>query len=362
MLHGFNLPAAVNDALGLSLDTHCESGIRLGGGQWSVMAESTDTDLRERLDGMLASLNALCCSEPEPAGDPDANPIIAPKKSPVCTQRETIEEILDQLNISASNDESLPGHKPEPTPHTAPHSIVDASAQYSDDVKELIQWGKNNQANRCNDAAEACWVKAHQLAPRNVVPLLHLALLARNCGEHEKTVQLMQEAIQLKPDDAGLHYHLARALNDCDKPEQALKLARHGLTLQHDHCDLQHLQLNLLLSLDNPLEARDMCNQALSLFPDDVRFMKIMVRLAEIDNDSDTAMIWFRRSVVARTGQDKTYRKALLQAMKLVPPDQLPALSSRVIDELSRLNSDARPDLRAASVKGTTDASPCRFW
>ncbi len=363
MLNGFNLPAAVNQTLGLSLDTRCNSGIRQGSGQRPVIAEDIDTELQGRLDVMLAALNALCCSEPEPAGDHTVSRNVGPVKSSERTQRETIERRLDQLHISSNSNSnsnsaatgaSSSPHKQAASPRPAQADNVAVSAEHSDDVRELIQWGKRNQSRQCNDAAEACWLKAHTLAPRNAAPLLHLALLARNRGNNGATIQLMQQAIQLKPDDAGFHYHLARALNDCDKPEQALDLVRHGLTLQHDHCELLHLQLDLLLSLYKPMEARDACIKALSLFPDDIRFMKSMVRLAGIDNDSSTAMIWFRRSVLTRMREDKTYRQTLLHAMAQVPSDQLPALSRRVIDELSKLNTDATPGLPCAPGKGTS--------
>ena len=347
MLDGFNLPSAVNQALGLSLDTKCNSGIRRASKPpCHELSDNIDTALKNRLDNMLASLNALCCSDPEPSGNAikTLHQTEIPAKAPVSGQRREIEHWFDKLNIPKNTNERLQESPLQNHPCVVPPPCDAGYAEQSTDIKQLIRWGKAHQARQCDNAAEACWAKAHQLAPANVSALLHLALLNRNHGDNAEAARLMQTVIQLKPDNAGYHYHLARALNGCDQPEQALGIVRHGLSLQWDHRDLHLLQLKLLLKLNSHTEARKACDKALSLFPDDAGFMKIMVSLAGDSDDSNTAMIWFRRSVLTRIRKNDDYRRTLLQALEQIPANQQSAMANRVIEELEKLYADARPD------------------
>ncbi len=331
MLNGFNLPAVINLALGLglALDTQCVSGIRPGVGHIPRILDNIDTALEERLEATLESLNALCCSEPEPAGRTGDVDSLASMhiKAPTHTPMPMIEQWFDQLHIPLSTNESLLEPKLSKHQRAASPGSVAGFAEHSEDVRELIEWARKHQANQCENAAEACCLDVRNLAPGNVSALYQLALLARNRGENRKAALLMYAAIQLNPEHAGIYYHLASALKDCEKSEQAMNMARHGLALQHDHCNLHLLQLELLLPFDNQSEARNACNNALLLFPDDAGFMKIMFRLAGDARDLKTAMAWFRRTVLAHIRKENDYRQTPLQAMKRVAADQQSALS-----------------------------------
>ncbi len=335
LLQGFNLPSTLNRKLGMSLDVACESGIRPSDKGISGIRETIAASLQERLDATLAVLNDLCCSEHEP----EADSRLPGEAAALTEQIEKIERQCDRLQIAEIDDAAK--SKGKGPAATEKMTIVKdiGYADHSDDVKQLIHWGKQHQSAQNNDAAEACWLKAHRLAPRNYSVLLQLALLARNLGQHRKTAALMLAAIRLKPDNAGYHVHLARALNQAGKCDQALDIVQHGLTLQADHRDLHLLQVELLHATGNQAAAYEACSTALSLFPDNYRFVKSMVQLTGEAGDSTTAMNWFRRSVLVRIRQQKDYRKTLFQAIEQVPSDHRLTLSQRVTTELAHLDS-----------------------
>ena len=355
MLSGFNLPAAVNETVGLHLDTQCDSGIRTGHTTPLELPEPIAPELYRRLERTLASLNDLCTSDPEPAhrATDTGNKIAAIVSTPIGHVTEAINQRLDQLKIPQLEQESSVTTKLSNDDDTPVAESKIGFADDSDDVKELLHWGKIHQANESDHSAEECWLKAHAIAPRNQAPLLHLALLARNHGENEETVRLMREAIERKSDDAGFYFHLARALKDCGKSEQALKCINDGLKLQDGHRDLHLLELDILLLQGEYPTALKVCEHTLQLFPNDERYMKIMARIAEVSKDSHSAMIWFRRSVLTRIKQRKAYRSTLLQAIEQVPAAERPALSQRVIIELDKLEDDALPKRSNATQKRT---------
>lgn len=344
LLQGFNLPAVLNGQLGMNLEAACESGIRFSDKGIPGIREAIDARLQQRLDATLRTLNELCCSghEPEANNHTDDEAAALTQIAPVEQQIEKIAQQCNQLQIAHPDSASgSRGQAPVSALATDKKAIkADIGyADHSDDVKQLVYWGKQHQSRQDHDAAEACWLKARHLVPCNHSILLQLALLARNQGQHRKSAVLMLAAIRLKPDDAGYHVHLAHALKQSDRTHQALDVVQHGLTLQADHIDLHLLQVALLSATGDTAAAYDACSAALSLFPDHGKLVKAMVQLAGETHDSTTAMSWFRRSVLLRIRQQKDYRQTLLQAIEQVPSDYRSALSQRVITELACLDS-----------------------
>ncbi len=348
MLNGFNLPAAVNERFGMDLQTDCDSGIRRHTGSrrtGATLSESAQLspDLLARAEACLNELHALAATDTAHTPLANTSALTLTEKtahgshSRISTR---LQRQLDQLNVPP-----LEAHTQDMQVERSGTSEPDTDtevghAEQSEDVKELIHWGKRHQTFNNLSSAEACWLKAHKLAPANVASLLHLALLARNRGENRKTALLMHAAIQLKPDNAGFHFHLARALQDSGKVRRSLSVTQHGLTLQHNHVDLQLLQIKLLVRLKRPLEALEACRHALTLFPEDARFLKAMVALDE--SSPHAAMQWYRRSVQCRLKQQPHYRQALNDALSTIPPTQQRELEQRLVEELSALNKPNR--------------------
>ncbi|MFK7860682.1 MAG: hypothetical protein AB8B64_17820 [Granulosicoccus sp.] len=343
LLNGFNLPAALNRLLGINLDMRCQSGIRPGNRVLPGIEEKISDNLQIRLNTTLEALNELCCSRHEPnansavyleADTPTVNTAIK-------RQIEIIEKHCDRLTIPPLDDTTHSAIKATMVSEKVQTTTVTdiGHADDSNDVKQLIQWGKQHQSMQNHDAAEACWLKAHHLAPRNFSTLLQLGLQARNLGQHRKAAVLMMAAITLKPDNAGFYVHLARALKQTDRLCQALSTVKHGLTLQNNHLELQLLQVELLRSTGDPVAAREACSKALSLFPDNYKLVRFMVKLMSEAGDSSTAMEWFRHSVVVRIRQQKNYRQTLYGALENLPPHHQLLLSRQVVLELASLHS-----------------------
>src|SRR5262249_44731026 len=109
----------------------------------------------------------------------------------------------------------------------------------SDAVKNRWSIGADYMGNffaAAGDAggAAACYRKALEISPGNVVVMSHLAQALLASGDFDGAVKWLRDAIRLKPQNAILHFQLAQAYRQARRIEDAIRELREGLKFAPD--------------------------------------------------------------------------------------------------------------------------------
>ncbi len=351
LLNGLNLPQLLNRKLGMTLDENCNSGIRLSDSSIPGIAEPIDLALQSELDATLATLNELSSTEAEPESQPAQSQPHRNEPNPeaLLPTLQNMEILCDGLRIKKVAD-TLDSVQTESADKVGAENASDTGlADHSDDVKQLLHWGKQHKNAGHPSDAEACFIKAQQLAPRNKSALLHLALLARDGRQYRKSESYLQSLIDLVPDNVSYILYLARVQNELGDPQNALATVQRGLSRQPAHEALNLLLVELLQAEGRYQDAKEACMKALAASPEQEKLIKAMVQLAARTEDSASAMNWFRRSVVMRMRQQQDYRLSLRHAINRVRENQQMPLLQQICTELESLKASVSCDETAAS-------------
>ena len=98
------------------------------------------------------------------------------------------------------------------------------------------------------DAAEQEFKTAHELALRRAEPLLGLALIADARGDHDRAAKILNQALDVAPDNVEAWYQRAEQFRAKGETDVALAAFSKSLTLQPNHMRAHLARANLLIT------------------------------------------------------------------------------------------------------------------
>jgi tetratricopeptide (TPR) repeat protein len=125
-------------------------------------------------------------------------------------------------------------------------------------------------------------------------------------GRHEEALKVIDKAIQLRPDIAGLWTDLGVVLVDLERPDEALLSFQHALKLDPRNWDAAHksaLLLQRLGRLDEALKYFDLCNQ---LQPNHALALRGRAQVLRLLKRFEEALLDSQRSYVLDPGSAST--------------------------------------------------------
>jgi tetratricopeptide (TPR) repeat protein len=201
-----------------------------------------------------------------------------------------------------------------------------------------------------HDQAELMFYLAQQREPRNVEALIAMAdsLLGREL--HEKAIWCLKEALEVSPDQDGVHARLAEAYAATGRHERARQLYLRELRRNPGDIDTLLDLGALLVEMNRGQEASEKFRRVLELDPEDVDAHFQLARLAEMQGDAEEAIRQF--DVVHRLDADfpgvRRRLASLLMDRRTRDPKRVDDLLQR---ELTRFENEPERFEAAALVE-----------
>lgn len=190
-----------------------------------------------------------------------------------------------------------------------------------------------HQGGRLDEAERAC---AEVLAqdPGHVDALHLLGLIARQRRDHRRAVELIGEALRLKPDNPTACVNLGKTQREMGRPEAGLASHEQALALSPDLVEALCGRAACLADLGRTPEAVESYGRAIAVRPDLFEALNNRGNLLQAQGRLDEALADYDRALAAR-------------------PDLLPALNNRgaVLRKLGRMEEALASFDRAVALR-----------
>lgn len=164
--------------------------------------------------------------------------------------------------------------------------------------------------------SEAAHAKVHMKNPRHGPTVHHLGLIAFKLGQTDKSLRLLQNALDIEPDCHDARLHLAVVLKASGRADLAAKQCRMVVASDtHNATALVELG-NCLKQLGQTSDAGQAYRRALVLSPDDTRTAEKIAQCALEARELEDC-VKACRALLARTPDNVTARKILARALIL---------------------------------------------
>lgn len=198
---------------------------------------------------------------------------------------------------------------------------------------------------------------------------LHLlGLVALQTGRGPRALELIRQAIQVRPDVAAAHVSLGSALQGVGRPDEALAAYDQALRLDPRHAEACNNRGNVLRGLGRPQQALASYDQAVALQPDYTQahynralVLKDLQRLDEALLSSDRALAlapdlaeaWNNRGTVLRAQRRLDDALASYEQALAIRPDEPGFHDNRgaVLQELGRHDEALASHDRALAIQ-----------
>jgi tetratricopeptide (TPR) repeat protein len=145
--------------------------------------------------------------------------------------------------------------------------------------------------------AEALWLKAAELDPKNSLCRLQLAVIYQQTGKHHEALKYYEEIAKADPNDPLVQLNMGRVwmkLNDTEQAEQAFTQAlRLAPNQPESHSSLAELYLQNRIKL---AEAVALAETAVKLAPE-AKYYALLGRRTPMSNDRSGALTAFNRAI-----------------------------------------------------------------
>jgi tetratricopeptide (TPR) repeat protein len=164
-------------------------------------------------------------------------------------------------------------------------------------VGEFIAAAERHEAAGEFALAEDAYRKALQLAPRQLVALNGLGVIARKTGRTDLAIRSFRRSLSMV-DALPVHqFNLADALADAGRYDEALAHYRHGLKLEPHHPAAHHQAGRMLNQLKRRAEAIEHFRNAVKLAPANVEMLVALGRALAMAGRIDEALRQLEKAV-----------------------------------------------------------------
>ena len=184
------------------------------------------------------------------------------------------------------------------------------------------------------EQALECFRQAVRCRPGYAEAFNNQGVVCRDRGDVAGALDCYARALQLKPDYAVAYNNLGNLLLGMGRPSDAVSFLRRSVELQPESAESYSNLGAALQVLKRSHEAVDCLRAALKLNPQDARAMQSLGDISRDGGDTTEAIACYQRSLQLKPDCLSTLGQLIHQLQHQCSWDDLPALTSRVLEAL----------------------------